>query len=268
MFRQFLGFAQGEIGRCARLTSPFGEFGHSRRQIHRMATLGRNTYGVGMAKNLVVIGAGPGLGAAIANRFAHAGFSIGLIARDDAMLTELSDELTAGGTTCFVARADVTDADELREALDSLDALLGTPDVVLSNTSMFVEATPTEVSPEVFETVWRVACLSSLIALQQVVPAMRERGTGVFLMPGTPLALKPWPPGAALGAAKAAARNFVMNAGAELAPDGIHAAVVTIDGVIKDGTEFSPAKIAERFFTVSELAADKWRQEYVYSGNA
>ena len=38
--------------------------------------------------------------------------------------------------------------------------------------------------------------------------------------------------------------------------------------VIKDGTEFSPAKIAERFFTVSELAADKWRQEYVYSGNA
>ena len=26
---------------------------------------------------------------------------------------------------------------------------------------------------------------------------MRERGTGVFLMPGTPLALKPWPPGAA-----------------------------------------------------------------------
>ena len=60
MFRQFLGFAQGEIGRCARLTSPFGEFGHSRRQIHRMATLRRNTYGVGMAKNLVVIGAGPG----------------------------------------------------------------------------------------------------------------------------------------------------------------------------------------------------------------
>ena len=66
------------------------------------------------------------------------------------MLTELSDELTADGTTCFVAQADVTDADELREALDSLDALLGTPDVVLSNTSMFVEATPTEVSPEVF----------------------------------------------------------------------------------------------------------------------
>jgi short-subunit dehydrogenase len=67
-----------------------------------MATLGRNTYGVGMAKNLVVIGAGPGLGAAIANRFAHAGFSIGLIARDDAMLTELSDELTADGTTCLL----------------------------------------------------------------------------------------------------------------------------------------------------------------------
>lgn len=268
MFRQFVGFAQGEIEQSSASASTFGEFGHSRRQIHRMAMLDRNTYGVCMGKNLVIIGAGPGLGAAIARRFADAGFAIGLIARDDAVLTELSDQLTSSGATCFVARADVTDAEELRDALDSLSALLGAPDVVLSNTSMFVEATPTEIDPEVFETVWRVACLSSLIALQQVVPAMRERGSGVFLMPGTPLALKPWAPGAALGSAKAAARNLVMNAGVELAPEGIHAAVITIDGVIKAGTDFDPGRIAERFFQVSALPTDQWLPEYTFSAPA
>jgi NAD(P)-dependent dehydrogenase (short-subunit alcohol dehydrogenase family) len=70
----------------------------------------------------------------------------------------------------FVARADVTDADELREALDSLDALLGTPDVVLSNTSMFVEATLTVVRPDVFRN--RLAgCLPELsLGCKQVVP--------------------------------------------------------------------------------------------------
>lgn len=223
-------------------------------------------YGDAMAKSVLVVGAGPGLGAAVAQRFARDGYSVGLIARDEAVLTTQSEELAATETTCFVARADVTDADELREAIDSVDALLGIPDVVLSNTSMFVEATPTEIDPSSFETVWRVACLSSVIALQQVVPAMRERGSGVFLMPGTPLALKPWPPGAALGAAKAAARNFVMNAGVELAPEGIHAAVVTIDGVIKDGTAFSPAAIADRFHQVADLPAPDWSPEYHFAG--
>ena len=222
----------------------------------------------GMTKNLLVIGAGPGLGAAIAQRFGRDGYSVGLIARDEAVLTTASEELDAAGVTCFVARGDVTDADELREAIDSVDALLGVPDVVLSNTSMFVEATPTEVDPAAFELAWRVACLSSVIALQHVVPAMRERGNGTFLMPGTPLALKPWPPGAALGAAKAAARNFVMNAGVELAPLGIHAAVVTIDGVIKDGTDFSPQRIAERFFEVSQFSPEQWLPEYHFTGES
>ena len=82
-----------------------------------MAMLDRNTYGVCMGKNLVIIGAGPGLAAAIARRFADAGFAIGLIARDDAVLAELSDQLTSDGATCFVARADVTDAEELREEI-------------------------------------------------------------------------------------------------------------------------------------------------------
>ncbi len=219
-----------------------------------------------MTKNLVVVGAGPGLGAAIAQRFGRAGFTIGLIARDEPVLTELSAELSAAGADVVTARADVTDADELRGALDTCSTAFGTPDVVISNTSMFVEATPTEVDAAVFELTWRVACLGSLIALQHVVPGMRERGSGVFLMPGTPLALKPWPPGASLGAAKAAARSLVMNAGVELAPENIHAAVVTIDGVIKAGTDFDPGLIAERFFDVAALSASDWKPEYHYPG--
>lgn len=221
-----------------------------------------------MSKNLVLIGAGPGLGEAIARRFAQADYAIGLIARDEQVLSELSDSLTAAGATCFVARADVTDSEELRDAIDSLHALLGHPDVVISNTSMFVEGTPSEIDPTVFEQVWRVACLGSLVALQQVVPSMRENGHGVFLMPGTPLALKPWPPGAALGAAKAAARNLVMNAGVELAPEGIHVGVVTIDGVIKEGTDFDPDRIADRFLRVATLEQTDWSPEYHFSGDS
>ncbi len=257
MFRYCDHFAQGEIDDW--LVNTLG-----RPSVFTNQSSRRRNYGVRMTKNMVIVGAGPGLGQAIAERFARAGYAIGLIARDEPVLTELDSQLSASGAKVVTARADVTDPGQLQGALESCATALGTPDVVVSNTSMFVEATPTNVDPAIFELTWRVACLGSLIALQQVIPGMRKQGSGVFLMPGTPLALKPWPPGAALGAAKAAARSLVMNAGVELAPENIHAAVITIDGVIKAGTDFDPELIAERFFEVAGLPAQEWKPEHNY----
>lgn len=253
MFRDFGYFALGEI--LLRVTV---------REHHC------TTYGGGMTSDsgncLFIVGAGPGLGSAIAHRFAAAGYSLGMIARDETVLQAQEAEFTERGVTCFTARADVSEPAELRSALDTLEAALGVPDVVLANTSMFVEAQPTEVDPEVFERVWKVVCLSALVALQQVVPGMSERGSGTFLMPGTPLALKPWPPGCALGSAKAAARNLVMNASEQLRPAGINAAVVTIDGVIDSSPEFAPARLADVFFATAQLPSDQWQAEHTYRG--
>jgi NAD(P)-dependent dehydrogenase (short-subunit alcohol dehydrogenase family) len=219
----------------------------------------------GSGKSVFIVGAGPGLGAAIAARFAEAGYAIGLIARDERVLQQQEADLIDRGVTCFTAVADVSEPIELRSALDTLEAALGVPDVVLANTSMFVEGQPTEIDPDTFETVWKVVCLSALITLQQVVPGMCERGSGTFLMPGTPLALKPWPPGSALGAAKAAARNLLINASEELRPAGINVAVVTIDGVIGSSPAFEPTQIADHFFHVAGLESTHWQGEHTYT---
>lgn len=217
--------------------------------------------------NLLMVGAGPGLGTALARKFGENGYVIGMIARDEAVLDELAAELGDSGIETATAVADVTDADGLRAAIDALRDELGDPDVVLSNTSMMVEATPTTVSLEIFEATWRVACVSTLITLQQVAPAMVGRGSGVFLVPGTALALRPWPPGAALGAAKAAARNLTMGAAAELKPSGVHAAMITIDGMIKADSPFDPEHIAQVFWDVSQLTdPGDWQPEVVYTG--
>lgn len=215
-----------------------------------------------MPKSLLIVGAGPGLGLALANRFGSAGYRVGLIARDPEVLDSMTAALA--GIEVHTELADVTQADQLQLAIDNCAAAQGPADVVISNTSMYVEATPTQVPLEVFEKTWQVACRSTLITLQAVAPGMRSRGSGVFLIPGTPVAIKPWPGAAALGAAKAAARNLVMGAHQELLPDQVFAAVVTIDGMIKAGTGFDPELIAERFYEVAALPAQQWAPEFWY----
>ena len=219
-----------------------------------------------MSKVLNIVGAGPGLGEEIAKRFGREGYTVGLLAKDPNVLADLSKSLSEVGVATFTADADVTDEAALKKALDTLNSNLGTPDVVLSNTSMFVEGTPSEVPLAIFETTWRVACLSTVIALQHVVPKMKERGSGTFLVPGTPLAIKPWPPGASLGAAKAAVRNFTMGAADELKPAGLHVAMLTIDGMIKAGGPFDPVHIAEAFWLESQKPESAWTPESTFEG--
>ncbi len=216
---------------------------------------------------LTIVGAGPGLGAELASLFGAKGYRVGLIARDPDMLASMREDLRASGTEAIAAVADVAEAAELIGALDSVSALLGEPDVVISNTSMMVEAPPTQVSLEVFETTWRVACLSTLIALQQVAPPMVERGAGTFLVPGTSLALRPWAPGVSLGAAKSAARNLIMCAHDELKPANVHVSMITVNGMIKAGTKFDPKAIAEQFWdAAAQLDSTTWRPELVFDG--
>lgn len=217
-------------------------------------------------KSAIIVGAGPGLGMAMAHRFGRDGYRIGLVAKDDDVLDKMRHELQSSGVTVAIAQADVTDAQALRGAIGVCSSKNGDPDIVFSNTSFFVEATPTKVSLELFELTFKIACVSTLITLQTIAPLMTARGHGTLLVPGTALAIKPWPPGAALGAAKAAARNLTMAAHEEVKSAGMHVCMITIDGMIKEDTAFSPRKIAEKFWEVSQAKRSEWVPEVVFAG--
>jgi NAD(P)-dependent dehydrogenase (short-subunit alcohol dehydrogenase family) len=85
---------------------------------------------------VIVIGAGPGIGTAVARRFAREGFRLGVLARSpatvDAALAAVADhDIATHGVT-----ADVTDEPGLRSALDELMGRLGVPDVLVYNAAI------------------------------------------------------------------------------------------------------------------------------------
>lgn len=216
-----------------------------------------------LAKVVAVVGAGPGLGQAVAARFAREGWTAALLGRDPARLAQVANAVGAGARTYPV---DATDEPALRAALAQVADDAGDPQVLVFNLSQTVLGTPTEVSTDDVVDGLRVGLLPALVSLQAVAPAMREAGTGTVLMTGSGVGVTPWPGGAGLSIQKAALRNLALAAAKELAPDGVHVATVTIHGTMKPGTAFDPGLIAEHYWRLHTQPRADWESEVAYRG--
>jgi hypothetical protein len=80
--------------------------------------------------SIVIVGAGPNLGLAVARRFGHEGMSVGLIARDGAKLEELANVLNKEGITADFTAVDIRDPDAFGAAIGSLAQRLGPVEVL------------------------------------------------------------------------------------------------------------------------------------------
>jgi NAD(P)-dependent dehydrogenase (short-subunit alcohol dehydrogenase family) len=213
---------------------------------------------------VVVVAAGPGLGLAVARRFARAGATIGLIARSTDRLAELVDALRSEGATVGGAASDVADPVALRQAFATLRDLVGDPTVLVFNASEYVEGAPAEVSYDAFMHGVYVGVGAALVSVQEVVPAMRAAGRGTLLLTGSVAAEKPSVSAATVGVAKAALRNLGLSLHAELAPDGIQAVTVTIRGVLQGAKALDVDEIADYYVALHTQPRAYWTPEVSY----
>ncbi|MBB3665539.1 MULTISPECIES: SDR family NAD(P)-dependent oxidoreductase [Prauserella salsuginis group] len=89
--------------------------------------------GVLAGKVAVVTGASGGIGRAVACALARAGADVGLLARRREALEETAAMVEPTGRRTVVATADVTDEDQVAEAVAGVAAELGDPTVVVNN---------------------------------------------------------------------------------------------------------------------------------------
>jgi len=129
---------------------------------------------------IAIIGAGPGLGAAVARRFGREGFSIALISRTQSKLDALAADLTATGLTAVGYAADVRVPAELEDARARAAAELG-PITALQYSPLpsrdYLKPV-LDMTPELALEALQFSALGLIHAVRTVLPGMRAAGAG------------------------------------------------------------------------------------------
>lgn len=201
-------------------------------------------------KLAIIAGAGPGMGLAIARRFAREGFDLALIARDANALQGHAAALAEGGIRAGAYAADLTDPAAIASTFGRIAAEMGAAEVLVFNASLWREAKAMALPPADFHRDLMLSATAALACAQAVHPAMRARGHGTMVFTGGGLALRPEFGTAvpSLAAGKSAMRALVLAMAGELAGDGIRAGTITIAGTIAPGSAFDPDRIAALYW--------------------
>ncbi|MEZ0577423.1 SDR family oxidoreductase [Nocardioides sp. MH1] len=212
----------------------------------------------------VVLGAGPGLGLGVARRFAEEGYDVVLAARTADDAAPLAATLATEGHRAEGVGIDLHDAADIEDVVRGVGERHGRIDVLHFNPSAWREKSPLELSvAELLEDV-AFGAGGLLPAVQAAHPFM-EPGARV-LVTGSAAADTPSPGAATLGVQKAAVRNLVTSLDKTLAPEGVRAVAVQINGVLAKDGPFTPQPIADAMWAAVRRSDDDWTPHVPYNG--
>jgi NAD(P)-dependent dehydrogenase (short-subunit alcohol dehydrogenase family) len=222
-----------------------------------------------MAKEVaLVVGVGPGLGAALARRFAQGGLAVAMAARNPDKLDALAREVGGRAYAC-----DAADAASVDRLFEQVERDLGAPTVAIYNAGAYAPGAVVDIQAAEFERCWRILCLGGFLVGQRAARSMAAAGRGTILFTGATASLRGGANFANLAVGKFGLRAVVQSMARELGPKGIHVAHVVIDGQIRseryahlekerppDGL-LDPAAIAESYWHLHQQPRSAWTLE-------
>ncbi|MGW2052505.1 SDR family NAD(P)-dependent oxidoreductase [Streptomyces sp. NPDC001840] len=191
----------------------------------------------------VLIGAGPGLGIAMARRFGRGGYKIALVSRNPDRHHDALRELAGLGIEAAAFAADVRDTAGLGAALDEIERNFGGIDFVYYGPSphnMTETQKPIDqiTGADVEASMAMVHPAADVVA--RTLPGMLARKRGAFLFTSAISAVLPVPELGAMTVPAAAARSYAVTLNAALAKQGVFAGVLLIGGLI-NGSDIQAA---------------------------
>ncbi|MBI2994531.1 MAG: SDR family NAD(P)-dependent oxidoreductase [Gammaproteobacteria bacterium] len=220
-------------------------------------------------RTCAVIGVGPGIGAAVAARFAAGGHPVALCARDEQRLLQIA----AGINGSRVYRYDVRDTGAAGRVFAQIRKDMGPVAVLVYNAGAGAFANIDDATLEDFQSAWEVNCRGLFLAVKAVLPDMRAAGSGNIVVTGATASIKGGANFVPFASAKAAQRSLAQSLARHLGPQRIHVSYVIVDGVVDlertrermpgkpDEFFMDPAQIAESMFFLTQQPSQAWTFE-------
>jgi NAD(P)-dependent dehydrogenase (short-subunit alcohol dehydrogenase family) len=220
----------------------------------------------------VVVGVGPGLGAALGRRFAREGMKVALAARNPDKLTPMVAELEKLGGGGRGYRCDATNEGEVQALLSRVERDLGPVQLAVFNASGRVRKSILDIETAELEQAWRAGCLGGFLVGREAARRMVPRGRGTILFTGATASVKGYAMSAGFAVPKFGLRALAQSMARELGPKGIHVAHVIVDGGIRSdrrpsdssGPEdalLAPDAIADTYWHLHCQHRSSWAQE-------
>ena len=247
---------------------------------------GRNTklaHGKAVDDSHLPVGIRWGVGGAIAQKFAMEGFFVVLTTRQAANAAGLEKAIVEQGGQATTVELDLVSRESIARAFETIRTKAGDPDVLVYNAGYLEgrDLPPDKellehVPLEIFETAQHVASRGPFLVAQEVLPAMRKRGAGSFLISNNASSLRGRKrmTGQSLYYPRVMMRTLAQVLTEEYSEHGVHVANVVIDGLIDSpGTRalpraqknpeivMNPVKIAEAFYYLHTQDRSCWTHE-------
>jgi NAD(P)-dependent dehydrogenase (short-subunit alcohol dehydrogenase family) len=213
-------------------------------------------------EHAIIIGVGPGLGAALVARCMREGIAVSAGARNATRLRALLDQRDLQEATA--ASCDVTDQASVDDLFAAAISQHGVPSLVVFNASGFGRGGILDLTASQIEAAWRVGCLGGFHVAAAAARAMVPEGRGSIIFTGATASLRGSANFAPFAVAKFGLRALAQSLARELGPKGIHVAHTIIDGQIGDDPnegKLRPAEIAAAYWHLHRQPKSAWTQE-------
>lgn len=202
-------------------------------------------------RNALVIGVGPGLGAATARRLHADGYRVAVASRDADRLAELAEELEG-----LAVSIDATDPGSVEAGIAAVEDRIGPIHTVVWNVGGGVFGTLENVETDGLDLALGTNTRGLFVLAKRLLPQMAERGDGALIITGATASLRGKPFTTAFAAGKAAQRSLAQSLAREWGKRGIHVALIIVDGMVDlpKTRERMPDRAAETFLSPDGFA--------------
>ena len=132
-------------------------------------------------KSVIITGAGGGLGSVMAQLLCKNGASVLILDLDEDKGAAVAEEIKAAGGNAWFRKADVTNEDDWKSAVDFLSQTTGKVDVLTNNAGINIRKPIEQMNLDEWCTVMKVNTGSVFLGCKAVIPLMRAQGGGSII---------------------------------------------------------------------------------------
>jgi short-subunit dehydrogenase len=200
--------------------------------------------------NVIITGATKGMGRAVAERFAEAGYNIVACARTEKDLDEMRTSIVSRfpGISVYTKVADIGNGEQVKSFGNWIIDSGITPDVLVNNAGYFIPGTIHEEAEGTIEKMMQVNLYSSYHLTRTFLSKMMERKQGHIFNICSIAAVQPLPNVGSYGISKFALLGFTKHLREEMKPHGIKVTAVLPGATMSGswhGSDINPRRIME-----------------------